>query len=63
LRRLDLQKQPGVAETIDWVAALQALGVANLDASNADVAIGSVLKYREDVDLARTHAGDWLTGT
>ena len=63
LRRLDLQKQPGVAETIDWVAALEALGVTTLDSASAGTALGSVLKYREDVDLARSNADDWLTGT
>jgi MoxR-like ATPase len=63
LRRLDLQKQPGVAETIDWVAALQALGIHHLEAASADATVGSVLKYREDVDLARTHLREWLTGT
>jgi hypothetical protein len=63
LRRLDLQKQPGVAETIDWVSALNALGVETLDNASADATMGSVLKYREDVELARSHADDWLTGT
>ena len=63
LRRLDLQKQPGVAETIDWVAALEALGVTALDPTSATTALGSVLKYREDVDLAQANADDWLTGT
>jgi len=63
LRRLDLQKQPGVAETIDWVAALAALGVEVLDSTGADATLGSVLKYREDVDLARNRRDEWLTGS
>ena len=63
LRRLDLQKQPGVAETIDWVAALDALGVDVLDALGSDATLGSVLKYREDVELARVRREEWLTGS
>ena len=63
LRRLDLQKQPGVAETIDWVAALAALGVDALDSTGAEATLGSVLKYREDVDLARVRRDEWLTGS
>jgi MoxR-like ATPase len=63
LRKLDLQKQPGVAEAIDWVAALHALGVQNLDKTAAGKALGSVLKYREDIDLARAHVSEWLAST
>jgi MoxR-like ATPase len=63
LRRLDLQKQPGVAETIDWVAALQALGADTVNASVAAATLGCVLKYREDVELATINADGWLTGT
>lgn len=60
LRRLDLQKQPGVAETIDWVAALDALGVDVLDVAGAEATLGCVLKYREDVELAHARRGEWL---
>jgi MoxR-like ATPase len=63
IRRLDLQKPPGVAEVIDWVAALEALGVNVIDADGADATLGSVLKYREDVELARTRRDEWLTGS
>jgi MoxR-like ATPase len=63
LRGLDLQKQPGVAETIDWVTALEALGVESLDGASGASTLGSVLKYREDVELAKAQADDWLTGT
>jgi MoxR-like ATPase len=48
LRRSDVQKPPGIAETIDWVAALELLGVDHLDASAAQRTLGSVLKYRDD---------------
>lgn len=62
LRTLDVQKRPGVAETIDWVSALSLLGAARLDPEAADATLGSVLKYREDLDLARAQGGDWLVG-
>ena len=48
LRSADVQKPPGVAEGIDWVAALELLGATRLDAAAADQTLGSVLKYRED---------------
>lgn len=53
LRRQDLVKPPGVAETIDWVRALAALGASEVDVSLATATLGSVLKYREDADRAR----------
>ena len=49
LRSLDLQKPPGLAETIDWVRALTALGEQELDVENVEATLGSVLKYHEDV--------------
>jgi MoxR-like ATPase len=53
LRSEDIQKRPGIAEAIDWVAALQALGAEHLDASSSDRTLGAVLKYREDQELVR----------
>jgi MoxR-like ATPase len=53
LRSADVQKPPGVAEGIDWVAALELLGAERLDAEAADRTLGSVLKYREDQDTVR----------
>ncbi|MEU0912685.1 MoxR family ATPase [Streptomyces althioticus] len=53
LRRQDLVKPPGVAETIDWVRALDALGASEVDPPLAAATLGSVLKYREDADRAR----------
>lgn len=47
-RDLDLDKPPGVAETIDWVAALVALGVADLTAADSSPALASL------GDLAKT---------
>ncbi|WP_326718632.1 MoxR family ATPase [Streptomyces sp. NBC_00243] len=53
LRSEDLLKPPGVAETIDWAQALDALGATEVDAELAVTTLGSVLKYREDVERAR----------
>jgi MoxR-like ATPase len=53
LRASDVQKPPGIAEAIDWVAALELLGVKRLDSAAADRTLGSVLKYREDQELIR----------
>jgi MoxR-like ATPase len=54
LRAGDVQKPPGIAEAIDWVAALEMLGIERLDAGAADRTLGSVLKYREDQELVRS---------
>jgi len=53
LRDIDLYKPPGVAETIDWVEALHALGCEELDGTLIDATLGSILKYREDLQRAR----------
>jgi MoxR-like ATPase len=53
LRDLDLAKAPGVAETIDWIQALVALGQAELDAGMVDATLGTVLKHHEDIELLR----------
>jgi MoxR-like ATPase len=53
LRRADVQKPPGIAEGIDWVAALELLGAERLEADAADRTLGAVLKYREDQEAVR----------
>jgi MoxR-like ATPase len=53
LRGLDLAKPPGVAETIDWAMALNALGRQEIDADVVEQTLGSVLKYREDIETVR----------
>jgi MoxR-like ATPase len=62
LRSLDVQKPPGLAEAINWVATLDLLGLDRLDAAAADTTLGSVLKYREDLDLARDRGAAWVAG-
>jgi MoxR-like ATPase len=53
MRDSDVQKPPGVAEAIDWVAALSVLGVSELDVAAIDRTLGSVLKYAEDQEVVR----------
>ncbi|WP_435798558.1 AAA family ATPase [Streptomyces prasinus] len=53
LRAQDLLKPPGVAETIDWAQALDALGADEVGADLAVATLGSALKYREDIERAR----------
>ncbi|TML30294.1 MAG: MoxR family ATPase [Actinobacteria bacterium] len=50
MRELDLIKPPGVAESLDWAAALTALGARSLDPDLAAATLGAVLKYREDTE-------------
>jgi len=53
MRESDVQKPPGVAEAIDWLAALSLLGVEQLDVAAIENSLGSVLKYGEDQELIR----------
>ncbi len=50
LRTAGLLKPPGVAEALDWAAALTVLGADDLTPSTATSTLGSVLKYHEDID-------------
>ena len=52
LRDMDLEKPPGVAETIDWTQSLDALGVDNLTDEAALDTLGSVVKDRDDLEYA-----------
>ncbi|MDQ1567345.1 MAG: hypothetical protein QOF96_2225 [Actinomycetota bacterium] len=62
LRTLDLQKPPGVAEAINWVATARLLGFDRLDEAGTDQTLGTVLKYREDLDVARDRGLAWVAG-
>ncbi len=56
LRRLDLFKNPGVAETIDWATALTELDRIALDPETIADTLGTLLKYQDDI--ARVKAGE-----
>jgi MoxR-like ATPase len=56
VRGMGLYKAPGVAETIDWAHALAALGHRQLDEPAVERTLGSILKYREDIE--RVSGGD-----
>ena len=53
LRTADLTKAPGIAETLDWAAALLALGTRHFDAARVEETLGVLLKYQEDVATMR----------
>jgi MoxR-like ATPase len=49
LRQQDLFKSPGVAETLDWAAALAELDVVALDPATVSDTLGVLLKYQDDI--------------
>jgi MoxR-like ATPase len=53
VRRQDLAKNPGVAETLDWAVALGHLGAHELTRETVDATLGIILKYQDDVDKLR----------
>jgi MoxR-like ATPase len=53
LRREDLAKLPGVAETVDWAEALALLGIPALSATAVHSTLGLLLKYRDDLERVR----------
>jgi hypothetical protein len=62
MRGSDVQKPPGIAEAIDWLAALSLLGIEELDAASADRTLGAVLKYTEDQEVIRAAGLEQLVG-
>ncbi len=53
LRAADLTKVPGIAETIDWAAALEVLGARRLEAEQVERTLGALLKYQEDIAVMK----------
>ena len=54
MRDSDVQKPPGIAEAIDWLAALERARARTSSTSRrSERTLGSVLKYREDQELVR----------
>jgi len=62
LRRLELFKPPGVAETIDWASALVALGRDRFDKAVLGETLGVVLKYHDDIEKVRAGHLDEVFG-
>jgi len=58
VRTLDLDKAPGIAETIDWVSALAALGVTDLVRSDA-TGLAALAKTPDDLDTIRGAYGEF----
>ncbi|HWD24559.1 MAG TPA: MoxR family ATPase [Acidimicrobiales bacterium] len=54
LRSLDLQKHPSISETIDWARTLVLLGAEHADAATTVGTLNLLLKFKNDIDLART---------
>jgi MoxR-like ATPase len=53
LRKMDLFKQPGVAETIDWAHALTQLDCMTLNPDTINNTLGTLLKYQDDIEKIR----------
>ncbi len=62
LRRLDLYKLPGVAETLDWAEALVALDARELDLPLVEDTLGLLLKYQDDFETVTARSCPALAG-
>ena len=63
LRGMDLYKLPGIAETLDWIAALTALDRSELDKATVDDTLGALLKYQDDIAAVRKRGvSELMTG-
>jgi MoxR-like ATPase len=56
LRRMELFKSPGVAETLDWTAALVALDQLDLSPEVVQDTVGVILKYQDDIEMLSREA-------
>jgi len=62
LRGLNLVKQPGVAETINWARALNQLGETSVTPQNLELSLGSVIKDHDDLSTVKASASEILDG-
>ena len=62
LRQAELYKVPGIAETLEWTAALVALDRDALDESVVEDTLGVLLKYQDDVEKVRGEAVSTMLG-
>lgn len=58
LREEDLFKAPGIAETLDWGRALQAMDKKVLDKQTIELTLGVVLKYQDDIQIVQEMLAD-----
>jgi MoxR-like ATPase len=62
LRDMDLEKAPGVAETIDWVQSLDTIGATELSETNVLETLGSVVKGRDDLEFVSNNLSEIVYG-
>jgi MoxR-like ATPase len=62
VRQQELNKPPGVSETLDWAEALGYLNVQSLDATAVNSTLGFILKYQDDVDKIKGEVTEKLLG-
>ncbi len=62
LRSQELYKPPGVAETLDWLQALDALGRETLSPEAIDSTLGALLKYQDDIAQVTQIGSERLLG-
>ncbi len=63
LRREDLFKSPGIAETLDWASALVELDAVALDPAAVSDTIGALLKYQDDIArIDNSRAAELIAG-
>ena len=60
LRRQDLYKTPGVAETLDWAMALEHFNTRSLEPGIVDSSLGVLLKHQDDIRTIRDTGIDVL---
>ena len=54
LRALEMFRQPGIAEAIDWANALARLDATQLEPALVEESLGALLKYQDDIELLRS---------
>jgi MoxR-like ATPase len=60
VRKEDLYKRPGIAETLDWAHSLLKLGVSDLDKETVEATLGCILKYKGDIDKIEADGVDTI---
>ena len=62
IRRQDLFKRPGVAETLDWINALIALDRETLSDQIVGDTLGVLLKYQDDIEVVGAQSAEKILG-